>query len=218
MKVVFKIALTMILLCGHQVSGQVSNFTLGADFGLNRSAYWFISSNSENYLTSSGKITLDYYTDRVQIGISCSFNNMGYREYQNYITPDQNSKDPFIPDVILSRYNYLSLPLNIGYEILDGEKVRIASQVGFGLNFNMYNQEKTYFLDGHFEKSEIILDDVIPLFISIPFSISTEYKLTDKIGINGTIYTSYIPNKISSQYSSERSFYSGVYIGISYHI
>lgn len=193
------------------------NIKFGVNLPMNAESRYYITdfSNKMGNIFSLG-FTLS--KNKFLIAASVEQMSLGYGVKYHFITPDQNSNDPFIPDEAVYKGHCLGGSIGFGYKILNSEKNELQLISGFNFNKVLIVSEKVTFMDRHKERQISNTNQFANSFVSIPFYLSYVRNVSDRIGISCDLGIGYNFKAYDSFFITENPVLPKANVGFHYKL
>ena len=212
----------VILLFSNFSFGQKNKTSIGFFYSLDKYDFEFERSTGlyHNYeINSSYSVGLNVkwnFSERLFINGAIQYAERGYK--LDYDFDIMEPGDPLIPRRTTIDLNYFGIPLFLGYDLYNGDKLKIAPSMGLVNEFLIKDKEKSTFEDSRESESEILHQDLNKYLISLQLNIAFEYHISDKIFLNLEPFLRTGFNAIDEEMVKSNTFSYGGILGINYKL
>lgn len=155
-------------------------------------------------------------SENILLKSGLQYSEKGYQlDYEfNFIDPG----DPLIPRETKLKTNYLSIPIVLGYYIINGDKIKLSPAFGFVGEFLICNDETSAFGDNSERESEFLNQNLNKVLLSPQLNISFEYHIGEKIFLAMEPYLRYGFSSVYTDIIESNSISYGGIFSINYKL
>jgi hypothetical protein len=199
--------------------GQENKLSVGLISSIGSNKFYF-KETGFNYeyksdLEFSFGIGFHYYVlKKVFINTGIAYLTNGYHLKYNYVFRDPG--DPLIPrqsDLIVK---YLKVPIIIGVQLFETQRIRFNPSLGINLFFKTNETGTTVYEDNTERDSELISQDLNKTIVLLNLGFGLEYYLNERFTIGFEPYLGKGLNRLADKSMSSGQFSYGGILGIFY--
>lgn len=199
--------------------GQNKNASFGLIGSIDYSSYDFRVTPFDhdyksNYGCSLGFVFQYHLNGKIFVGSGLNYSTKGYEIKYNYVI--MYPGDPAIPRQSELTVSYLSMPIMIGYQLVNFGKLKFSPSFGLNIGFQMNETENTIYEDNSEKQSELLTHDLNKMQLSLSLNLGFKYPLGDKFKIGIEPFIGKGLNKMNDDSMSSGQLSYGGILGLYY--
>ena len=173
--------------------------------------------NYESVTGSTYGIGLRYFTNnKIILRSGVFYSQKGYDKVYSFIAIDP--MDPFIPDLVESRIQYLEIPLLVEYKVVQTNNYGFFPSVGVVNSIKLSEDEKTYYSDGSMDETKELVDETSSYLAGFRIGIHNKIKFKEKLSVSLEPYLTLFLNDLSETMLSDTKHALGAMFSLGYNI